>query len=228
MAGADQSSRTSTADGWGTDTNYDIVQRIAQQQSSEVLVTFQDQFFIRFAGGEQESGERVFGHSDWREVDQLPTQEKQPFLLDLYRQGLHKAGFTQVLTFEMIDEGGHSLHLFFGTTNEVAVRKFKDGLWEVDGITGQRFRDPRDPDQLSFDILEPDFTPLATSLLSLLESRSYTMEELCRYTLLETIYKDTHVKPVVDGLIEQRKIKMTATGRSYAERVLELAPASLF
>ncbi len=215
-------------DGWGTDTNYDIVQRIAQQQSSELLVTFQDQFFIRFANGDQESGERVFGHSDWRGVDQLPTHEKKPFLLDLYRQGLHKAGFKHVLTFEMIDEGNHSLHLFFGTTNEVAVRKFKDGLWEVDGMTGQRFRDPRDPDQMTFEILEPDFTPLASSVLGLLESRQHSMEELAKFALLETIYKDTHVKPVVDRLVEQRKVTLAATGRSYSERILELAPASLF
>lgn len=48
-------------DGWGVDTDYEIVRRIAQQQSSEVLVTFEDQFFIRFADGEQEAGERVLG-----------------------------------------------------------------------------------------------------------------------------------------------------------------------
>ena len=107
-------------DGWGVDTDYEIVQRIAQQQSSEVLVTFEDQFFIRFANGQQEAGERVFGHSDWRRVDRLPTAEKQPFLLEMYREGLHSAGFPYVLTFEMIDEGGHSLHLFFGTsTNDL-------------------------------------------------------------------------------------------------------------
>ena len=132
-------------DGWGADTDYAIVQRIAQQPSSEVLVTFKDQFFIRFADGEQQAGERVFGHSDWRRVDGLPTAEKKRFLLELYRDGLRSAGFRHVLTFEMIDEGGHSLHLFFGTTNKVAVRKFKDALWKVDGVSGQRFRDPRDP-----------------------------------------------------------------------------------
>ena len=118
-------------DGWGADADYEIVQRVAQQQSSEVLVTFEDHFFIRFANGEQQAGERVFGHSDWRRVDQLPTAEKKPFLLGLYREGLHSAGFQYVLTFEMIDEGGHSLHLFFGTTNDVAVERFKDGLWRL-------------------------------------------------------------------------------------------------
>ncbi len=215
-------------DGWGVDTDYKIVQRVAQQQSSEVLVTFQDQFFIRFADGDQEAGERVFGHSDWRQVDRLATAAKTPFLLGLYRQGLHDAGFSHVLTFEMIDEGGHSLYLFFGTTSDVAVRKFKDGLWEVDGVSGQRFRDPRDPDQMSFDILRPDFAPLANGIVELLGGRDHSMAELCNHALLETIYKETHVKPVVDSLLEQRRVEQARTGKSYEERVLRLAPLSMF
>ena len=215
-------------DGWGADTDHEIVQRIAQQPSSEVLVTFEDQFFIRFANGEQQAGERVFGHSDWRRVDQLPTAEKKPFLLELYREGLHSAGFPYVLTFEMIDEGGHSLHLFFGTTNKVAVEKFKDGLWEVDGVSGQRFRDPRDPNQMSFDILQPDFTPLESRILELLGERDYSMTELREYALLETIYKRAHVKRVVDPLIAQRRVELVRTGRSYADRVLRLAERQLF
>lgn len=215
-------------DGWGADPDYAIVQRIARQQSSEVLATFKDQFFIRFAKGDQEAGERVFGHSDWRSVDQLPTAEKKPFLLELYRKGLHSAGFPYVLTFEMIDEGGHSLHLFFGTTNKVAVRKFKDALWEVDGVSGHLFRDPRDPNQMSFDILHPDFTPLESRILELLDGRDYSMEEICEDALLETIYKETHVKPAVDRLIGQRKVELARTGRSYADRVLRLAERQLF
>ena len=215
-------------DGWGVDANYEIVQRIAKQPSSEVLVTFKDRFFIRCAEGEQQAGERVFGHSDWRSVDQLPTAKKKPFLLELYREGLHSAGFPYVLTFEMTDEGGHSLCLFFGTTNQVAVEKFKDGLWKVDGISGQRFRDPRDPTQMSFDILHPDFTPLESRILELLDGRDYSMAELCEDALLETIYKETHVKPAVDRLIEQRRVDQVRTGQSYADRVLRLAEPQLF
>lgn len=206
-------------DGWGVDTDYEIVRRIGSHPSSEVLATFQDQFFVRFADGEQEAGERVFGHSDWRGVGDLSTSEKKPFLLSQYRRGLHAAGFDHVLTFEMIDEGGHSLHQFFGTTSERAVEKFKDGLWEVDGVSGQRFRDPRDPNQLTFDILQPDFRPLDNQILRLLEERDRSMAELCRYALLETIYKETHVKPRVDALVAARDVEQVSTGRPYEERV---------
>jgi len=210
-------------DGWGADTHYEIVQRIAQQPSSEVLVTFKDQFFIRFAEGKEKSGELVFGHSDWRSVNQLSTAEKKPFLFNLYRKALYEASFNYVLTFEMIDEGGQSLHLFFGTNNTVAVEKFKDGLWEVDGVSGQRFRDPRDPNQMAFDILKPDFGPLESRILKLLGERDHTMAELCNDALLETIYKKAHVKPAVDRLLTQEKVEKASTGRSYDERVFRLA-----
>jgi len=217
-------------DGWGADTHYHIVQRIARQRSSEVLVTFKDQFFARFADVEdQEAGDRVFGVRDWREVARRPSSDKRPFLLSLYRRRLIDAGFTHILTFEMIDEGGHSLYLFFGTTNVRAVEKFKDGLWEVDGVSGQRFRDPRNPDQMSFDILKPDFTPLANAFLALIEQYgSVSLEALAEYALLETIYKRAHSRTAVDKLLSQGKIESAATGRSYAERIYRLAPASLF
>ena len=56
-------------DGWGVDTYYDLVCRVGNQPSSEVLITFNDQFLIRFASvEEQEVGDRVFGDRGWRKV----------------------------------------------------------------------------------------------------------------------------------------------------------------
>ena len=74
----------------------------------------------------------------------------------------------------------------------------------------------------------PDFTPLESRILELLGRRDYNMAELRDDALLETIYKKAHVKPVVDRLIEQRRVEMVHTGRSYADRVLRLAQRQLF
>ncbi len=215
-------------DGWGVDADYEIVQRIAQHSSSEVLVTFEDQFFIRFPDGPQRAGERVFGHSDWRGVGQQLTANKSPHILDLYRQGLREAGFAYVLTFDLVDEGGHSLRLFFGTTHHVAVGKFKDAMWEVDYIAGQRFRDPRDPNQLSLDILEPDLTPLKESILRLLKERGHSMAELRSHALLETIFREPQVADAVNSLREERRVEWRTPAGANAVRMLHLAPESLF
>ena len=212
-------------DGWGVDTGYDVVQRIARQRSSEVLVTFQEQFFTRFADvQDQQAGDRVFGVREWRDVAKQPTPNKKPFLLNLYRQRLIDAGFTYILTFEMVDEGGHALYLFFGTTSVRAVEKFKDGLWEVDVVGGQRFRDPRHPDQLSLDVNAPDYTPLRNEVLALVtEHGEMGVEDLRQHTLIQTIYRKPDAKHAVDWLVEHGKLELTATGRSYSEQRYRIA-----
>lgn len=217
-------------DGWGVDSDYEIVKAVAGHRSSEVLVTFQDQFFTRFANVDnQEAGDRVFGFRDWREVASQPTASKKSYLVELYRQRLLEAGFSDVLTFEMIDEGGHSLFQFFGTTSITAVEKFKEGLWQVDGVAGQRFRDPRIPGQASFDIQEPDFSALRRAFVQVLEERGeVSLETLASYALTDTIYKPTHAKPAIDRLLEDRQIEAVKTGRSYADRTYRVAPPSLF
>ena len=107
--------------------------------------------------------------------------------------------------------------------------KFKDGLWEVDGIAGQRFRDPRDPNQMSFDILKPDFTPLERAFVELAEQRGeVSLEALPTTRLRETIYKGTHAKPTVDRLVEQQRLEAARTGKSYAERIYRPATPRLF
>lgn len=209
-------------DGWGVDTDYEVARRIAAHRSSEVLVTFQDQFFIRFAEGDQESGERVFGDNSWRAVADLPTGRKRRFLLELYRQRLHDAGFSYVLTFEMLDEGGHAIHQFFGTNHEVAVRKFKDALWVVDGVSGQRFRDPRDPDQLAFDLALLDLTPLKNAVLERLREQPRSIAQLRNYALLETIYKEAHLPDAVAELQNEWRVTVSP-GRSYESKVVSIA-----
>jgi len=82
---------------------------------------------------------------------------------------------------------------------------------------------------MSFDILEPDFTPLANAYLALIRQRGQvSIQTLADYALIETIYKSTHAKTAVDKLVSQGRIELAATGRSYAERIYRLAPPSAF
>jgi three-Cys-motif partner protein len=216
-------------DGWGADTHYSVVQRIASHRSSEVIVTFQGQFFYRFADVTEDQGNAVFGNTDWKAVTGQPSDEKKAFLAALYRQRLLDAGFRFVLPFEMIDESGHSLFQFFGTKNQTAVERFKDGLWKVDGLGGQRFRDPRQTNQLAFDIEEPDFWPLARTIEALLEERGQeNLATLKTFAITDTIYRGPHVTDAMGLLLRDGRVRQLAHGRADSDKVYELTPARLF
>lgn len=195
-------------DGWGVDTPFHIVERIGQCRSSEVLITFETQWFIRFASmDEVEAGDRVFGNTAWRAVVDRPSPaQKRRFLIDMYLQRLNEANFPFTLTFELVDEGGHGLLLVFGTSSDLGVKKMKDSMWKVDPVNGSRFRDPRDLNQMSFDVDKPNFVPLRRELLDLLAGGGRSVDELKRHALLHTIYRPEHAGQEVGLMVKDNSL----------------------
>ncbi|MFD7645793.1 three-Cys-motif partner protein TcmP [Kitasatospora sp. NPDC059795] len=133
----------------GPEVPFDLLQRIAgSHHSSEVMVTFQPSFLVRFAEKNEHHrarGDAFFGGSDWHDVFRRPPSTKGAYLHDQYRATLQRAGFQYTLAFEMIDEAGHLLYLIFGTRHERGVEKMKEASWAVDTTSGIRYRDPRTP-----------------------------------------------------------------------------------
>lgn len=212
-------------DGWGVDTESAVVKRIGENKASEVMVTMAPSFFMRFATLEdQEAGDRVFGHARWRAVASEETpQAKRLFLVDEYRDVLRSAGFRFTLLFEMLDEGGHELYLFYGTANPVGLEKMKDSMWKIDPNYGQRFRDPRDPAQLAFAIDQPQITPLMDNITDLLAKRGpQRVEDIKTFTILETIYRRPHASEALKLLQAQDRV-LPATGRLTKDVVVSLA-----
>lgn len=222
--GADAGPLFVNFDGWGADTPYYLVTAVGARPSSEVLITFQAQFFYRFADLEQiDTGDRFFGGTAWREVRDQPASAKRRFLVEHYLRRLNDAGFPYTLTFEMLDEGGHSLFLVFGTSNDLGLSRMKDAMWTIDKVRGERFQDPRDINQGTFDIADsPDLGLLQQQILARLEGGPRTMEELKRFALLETVFKETHVKPAVTSLRERGQVDVDA-GRGHDRTVVRLA-----
>jgi len=172
----------------------------------------------------------VYGETGWREVaNESNPAAKKRFLVERYRTRLRDAGFPFALTFEMVDEGGHALFLVFGTGNRLGVEKMKDAMWRVDKVGGQRFRDPRDVNQLTFELLDsdPDLTLLKAQLLDQLDSGPRTLAALKEFALIETIFKATHVDPAVRNLERRHKVER-GSGRSHEDVSVRLAPPSLF
>jgi three-Cys-motif partner protein len=218
-------------DGWGVDTPYAVVERVGAGRSAEVLITFEAQWFTRFANlDDVAAGDRVFGETGWRAVaKELNPSAKKHFLVERYRNRLRDAGFPYALTFEMIDEGGHALFLVFGTGNPLGVEKMKDAMWRVDKVGGQRFRDPRDVNQLTFELVDsdPDLTLLKRQLLDQLDSGATTLAALKEFALIETIFKATHVDPAIRDLERRHKVER-GSARSHEDVSVRLAPPSLF
>jgi len=193
-------------DTWGGAVPLDLVRRVARNDSSEVIITIQPQYFARFAEtSDIAHGDRVFGDTRWREVASQPAQEKARWLLQHYRDTVKSAGFRFVLDFELIDRRGQALYLVFGTTHPRGLQKMKEAMWEVDDTSGVGYRDPRDPDQQTLDIeMEPQTAPLRRLLrdhLALQPGRQATVEDLRKFALYATVFKESQVRPVVIDML---------------------------
>ena len=69
-------------DTWGGAVSFDLVQRIAANPSSEIIITMQPQYFSRFASVTYIThGDKVFGDTEWRAVTHQPTEAKERWLL---------------------------------------------------------------------------------------------------------------------------------------------------
>lgn len=206
----------------GPDIPYRLLPPIATARSSEVLLTFAPSFLTRFGGREEhrDSGDAAFGGPHWRAVQDVPSNEKFRFLMDAYRHTLRMAGFKHSLSFEMVDEGRHSLYLLYGTNSPKGVEKMKSAMWQVDPVYGIRYRDPRDPNQLLLDIkLEPDTGPLRAELVAWLAQKpdGVRLQDLRDYALMETVYKPGQVRAAMMKLLKNGKVERSGTGQITSE-----------
>lgn len=219
-------------DSWGSPViPHEIPTRLAANPSSEVLITFQPQFLARFGKNTRlrAAGDRAFGSTAWQQVAALPRERKFAFLVETYRNSIRDAGFAYVLSFELLDEQGHQLHLVFGTNNKVGLERMKDAMWKVDPLQGVRYRDPRDPNQESLEItFEPGTGPLSRLIQRHMAEigSDCTLEELRDLALFESVYRPPHASKVVRQLIKDRVITRLDSGPLKAASRLRLTPDS--
>ena len=81
-------------------------------------------------------------------------------------------------------------------------------------VGGARFRDPRDPDQSTFDMNTPDFHPRRRTVIDELARAGIRVWKHSVSRLEETMYKKSHVKPVVDELIQDTIVEQVANGNN--------------
>lgn len=213
-------------DSWGgPDVPFDLLRRVAANPSGEALVTFGPTFLTRHGENPQhaDSGDAAFGGSQWRGVFDQPSANKWSYLVEAYRATLLRAGYKYTLGFEMVDERGSQLWLMFGTNSPKGLEKMKAAMWAVDPDYGVRYRDPRDPNQMTLDIeQEPDTAPLERMLLDVLATHPRTLDDLRRYALLETVYRPEQVRGVVQRMVTSDRLHRDAGGQLAGGTVLSV------
>lgn len=215
-------------DSWGNaPVPYKFMRRIAQNPSSEVIVTFGPQHFIRFVSQLGEGVDAVFGHNArWREVVSMSDgRTKKAFLLSCYRAMLSDAGFQFILDFELVTRNGESLYLIFGTSHRRGLEKMKESVWAADRLQGVGFRDPRDEEEEAlFDLENPILEPLERLILKRLENGDrIRVEALREFALFNTVYREKHVIPALTNL---RNRGVVACDRPRIERAAFVSLAS--
>jgi hypothetical protein len=122
-----------------------VVSGIADNRSSEVIVTFGPNWFSRREGLNSSQMDDVFGGPEyWKRANQDATsRERWQVWLDTYRDALERAGFNYRLHFKVVPRTGLPLYLVYGTRHKAGLKVMKEAMWTVDAADGMRFADPR-------------------------------------------------------------------------------------
>lgn len=204
-------------DSWGNaPVPYRLLQRLASNVSSEVIVTLHPQHFVRFVSDLGAAADDVFGGDPaWRAINGMEPAAKSRHILTCYRRALRAAGFGFLLDFELVPRHGQPLYLIFATGHRRGLEKMKDSLWEVDPNQGVGFRDPRDEQaEALFDLNEPQLGPLTRLLEQRLQATGKVRVEVLRdTTLFETVYRPEHVIAALKPLIEAGRVTVDPPGR---------------
>lgn len=186
-----------------------IMKRIAGQARSEILVSFMYESMSRFLGSHEFEPhlDDLFGTGDWRAALAMSGSDKRTFLLDLYQQQLSRAGFLYVTAFELRDGGNRTEYfLIHATKSKDGLSAIKEAMWKTDPSGRYQFSDATaGRGQLTLLDSAP-FDSLQERLLRSFAGRgTVPMSELLDFVLVETPFRETHLKQQALRPLEQAK-----------------------
>jgi three-Cys-motif partner protein len=198
-------------DPFGFKIPFSYVAEILRAQSCEVLITFMFEEINRFLsqGQQPDNFDDLFGCRDWRDgINIKLPSERVKFLHDLYqRQLTQAAGANYVRSFAMRNErNSMDYFLFFATNNELGLRKMKEAMWRVDESGTYAFSDATDPNQSVLFSAEPDRQLLTRLVVNKFAGGETTLNEIERFVVRNTPFRETHYKKVLQALEEAEKI----------------------
>jgi three-Cys-motif partner protein len=225
-------------DSWGNvGVPWQDLKRIAENRSSEYVVTFGPNWFSRRENQEPDKLNIVFGGSQfWQPSDDdLTSTHRWREWLETYREAIRRAGHDYALTFQVMPKTGQPLYLVYGTGHTAGVDAFKAAMWNVDVSDGMRFDDPRttaakqaamaarqptlfdDPDAP-----DPELLGFVDEVIR--DRGAATVREVADFLLTETArWRETHARPAIRYLLDEGRLnREPASGQLTAGTVLRI------
>jgi hypothetical protein len=122
-----------------------------------------------------------------------------------------------VRSFEIQSGHGTGYHLFFGTNNELGLARMKEAMWKADPVTGQRFTDSTESDQLVLFEQGVDTAPLLRALRERFKSAPFTIEQADQFTLIQTPFIPAHLRKRTLAPEEEAERLQVLTSRKRAK-----------
>lgn len=162
---------------------------------SELLILFSFNAINRIANANVVDGtlERLFGTSQFAEAPQGDPKMRKEFLVQLYENQLRSVcRFQFISRFEMITPAGKSYFLLHCTRNPLGLEKFREVMWRVDPVSGNRFS-AREGQQESLFGGE-ELIHLDRLILETYASKTASVADLESFVLHQTPYKKSHLR----------------------------------
>jgi len=123
----------------------ELIARLLNYNSCEVLITFMSGFVRRFHDElREEALSELYATEEWKKVDAYQTpEEREKFLLQLYEKQLRtRGGAKYVRSFGMIGQNNQTVYyLVYATKSLRGLDVMKDAMWKVDRTGQFKFSD---------------------------------------------------------------------------------------
>lgn len=195
----------------------DVLSDLLAYPKTEVFVNFMVGHVQRFIerDGQENAMRNLFG-IDVRDIlADFQGDDRIEHLRQVYeRQLKERAGFDYVQSFAMKNRTGNiGYYLFHGTRHRLGVKLMKAAMWKIDPGGGYTFSDRTADHDLLF-TLEPDLRPLREAILRRFASvQDVPIEDIEWFAILETPYRETHVRKALAPLENQKRITVKRLGK---------------
>jgi three-Cys-motif partner protein len=195
----------------------DLIAELLAYPRTEVFVNFMVGHVQRFIerDGQEDAMRGLFG-IDVREIlADFDGEDRVEHLRQVYGKQLQqRAGFDYVQSFAMKNKTGNiGYYLFHGTRHRLGVKLMKAAMWKIDPGGGYTFSDRLAGQDVLF-APEPDLGPLRAAILSQFTGRQAVLiDEIEWFTILQTPYRETHVRSVLTPLEKENLIRVDRPGK---------------